>query len=531
MRQNPALYGLVVESGTEPAARRLGRLQIGGGAPMRASAPLPAGSSLDENALSDYILLSIKRLEACGLLKISRVDEDNHNTWHFAATAFGRIASLYYISHLTVHQWLCGLGKTAPSETALLMLLLDSQELKAVTLRSEETACLNDMHSRLLLACAIDTEFEASDACKHLVLIVAHFNYMRPSVFSLACDLDYMVDALERLIAALKQILLHLRLYAFYRAALALETRIKRLRLEEAPFYECSATNCGGFVHLSLDVSEKAVAQYKGSARGCALLLYSGAALVYAAEFSKHFSGYIECPAKGLAIEVQGLGMHRREQLAVKTDYSLGALYRTGIHVCDPTYRLAGAMRGCIHLRPADEKAQGRPAKLTGASSSETFANILDIRLELDIQFIKVEAVGYAERLKLIDTQIHGLAGSVLVVCPGPPVDTANSLNTLNLLGESFDLLYECKQSAKGRGGHPRWVAGLGEAAGIAHKFSTVVFKGCRDARDFYPLYEVMRVCSGRRALVYEGEDFIEYFRMILGKRIAHHGSVNGNEN
>ena len=203
MQKSPAMYGLNWESD---------------------------GCTLDEHSLADYILISLKRLESCALIKIGdgvadsvNHRSDDHNTWTIESTTFGRIASSYYLSHLTMHTWLGGIG-----DPAILSLLLASNEFKNITVRDDEVSHLQDLHSQMLLNRFIDFEFEASVHTKLMVLVSAYFCYLTPGVFSLCCDTDFIIDGLERMIGALREVFLFLKRYDSYRSLLFVERQVHR---------------------------------------------------------------------------------------------------------------------------------------------------------------------------------------------------------------------------------------------------------------------------------------------------------------
>ena len=91
---------------------------------------------LEEQALSEYIYLSIKRLEDYKIIYIIKRD-NNYNTWEFESNFFTRIASNYYLSHITIYKWISQLH-TISNELSLLEILLNSHEFANITVRNDE---------------------------------------------------------------------------------------------------------------------------------------------------------------------------------------------------------------------------------------------------------------------------------------------------------------------------------------------------------------------------------------------------------
>lgn len=530
MQANPAMYGIAGEReafGSFDAKKKLGGSGAvdgradtdNAGTGIKYGMHDGAGRSnaarlhLDENALSDYILLSIKRLESCGLIKISKADKYNHNTWLFESTAFGRIASTYYLSHLTMHHWLFNIN-ACRSEEAVVEVLLGSEELKSISLREEEIPVLNDMFNQLLIARAVDSEFEASVECKLVVLLQAHFNYMRPPLFSLCCDMDYIAFWMERMVAALGEVYLHLKVYEMYRTTLLLEQKVKRSRMRKEMAFTATALRVGAFIDLSVVLSDndhrKKVENSARRAHASAFI-YSDKKIVYACEFIREFHGYVKCMGANIRIEVHGADAWDARALPVTYSYSMAGLYHYGIHTCDSIYTLGSLQEDCVHFKSHNAMCKKAPVALAKTLDRETYGNLLSVKFDLRITFITVGIPNFRERLRAMDNKIYRLEGPLLVVCPAGCHRTADYLNTqLALEGRYMDMF-------ESHGGpSTRLVTGLDHARRIADKFDTIVFKGCFDGRKYYPIYEIFSICDGKKALIYENTEFIEYLKGLL---------------
>lgn len=540
MVRNPAMYGLAMEELTGDGKE----------------SPLPA---FDGQALADYVLLAVRRLESCGLIRIARPETANHNTWRFEATSFGRIAASHYLNHRTMHQWLGALN------TDPLLLLLCSHELRAVMLREEEIPVLATLHEQLLLMRRVDTPFEASREAKLEILVAAYFAFQRPSLFSLVCDTEYIVECFGRTGAALGEVFLFLRRYEAFHDLVLLERRVARVpgAALSSGAYSVSAVRCGAFIDLcittqSRDRDKKSLAGLftklstepsfvKPAAKGrfahkstgkdysrTYLFLYSGHAIVYAAELGECLRNYIKTPENSLLAVVYSPCGVEKIPLKCASDHSLSALYRYGVHCCDTRFTLGPVREQCIHFATKEQAAAKKDAdcedtkhragaakghtskvhiKLDDKSRQETYNNVLDIRFNLDIQCVPIDIAAYKERLHAMDRLIYKVKGSVLVVCPGNPETTANALNTRLALENNFAEMFGCSD---GNGQRSRWVAQLSEARHMAKGFECVVFKGCFGGRAFYPIYDVLSICSGRRAIIYENTEFVEYLNSVI---------------
>ncbi|ELA41559.1 uncharacterized protein VICG_01423 [Vittaforma corneae ATCC 50505] len=166
---------------------------------------------LEEQALSEYIYLTVRRLEDCQLINIDRKDS-NYNTWTFKSTFYGQVSSIYYLSHLTMYTWLSDV-ESVNDEVSLISLLLRSEEFKQISVRKEEIGYLNALHEDLLLSSVIGFEFDETSESKLLILFISFLCFKKMQTFSLSCDTDFIVENMKRLIAAMREVLLHLRRY------------------------------------------------------------------------------------------------------------------------------------------------------------------------------------------------------------------------------------------------------------------------------------------------------------------------------
>lgn len=158
----------------------------------------------EDEVLSEYIFLSIKRLEECLLVKIEKNDSLEINTWTFESTEFGRISSFYYLHHPTIKNWLKGL-EFLFDEESIVKLLLSSKDFSNIILRGDEEYALQEVCEYLRV------DFERSEELKLYALLMAHIRNFQVAKFSLKCDLSFIVKNIQRILSAFIEVLIYVK--------------------------------------------------------------------------------------------------------------------------------------------------------------------------------------------------------------------------------------------------------------------------------------------------------------------------------
>lgn len=468
---------------------------------------------LEEQALSEYVCLTVKRLEDCRMVRIDR-RETNYNTWDFSPTFYGQIASLYYLSHLTMYSWLLGI-ESATDELSLISLLLKSEEFKHVTVRREEVSSLNNIHQSLMLDSIVDFEFDETVQSKLLILLISHLCYRKMPIFSLVCDMDYVIDNMKRLINAFKEVLLYTRRYESFCIAFLLEKRICRARKMEGSGLKASLVRIDSdFVELSIELD----------------VLGGFTVLVFHDEVEYVFSASGRC---------RHVFRYRHESMQIKVhtnrgwtifgavlearmDYSASALYRFGVHWCGSRFGLLGCRNDCAHFssqKPSSKDEWSSHTILDGLDDCQTYGNIVSTDFDLDISFVAVASSSRRERLKMITQMIYKTnLEPLLIVCSSmaDARDTHQYLNTM----QALDCLDFSKSYGIGRTpdqGATRWVCILEDAERI-RGFDNVIFKGVSDGESLYPICRILVIANRKKTTVYDEHSNIEFVRSVTTK-------------
>jgi replicative superfamily II helicase len=530
-----------------------------------------------DQALSDYIVLTCNRLRECCMIDIHKPSTSDHNTWRFSTTEYGRIASLFYLSHGTMEQWLRGVD-LVHSEDSVLKLLFMSKEFLSIMSREEDEGAIADLCEAVLL------DYEVSFECKLMALAKAHIKGLPIQRFSLICDSAYVVKNLQRLLVAFSGLLLFQKRYELLRTCVMLAKKIERQR--RSPWnaeVDVSMAKTGNMTKVSIDIKDE---------MGCWFFVYSDGSIVHASEFNTRFCGFMKAETETLKIELisKDRWMEVSRTCTVACDNSLSVLYHSGIHECESgAWSIAGKKVSCSHFRIL-ESAYALNALLSSRIRNEEemlsslsledrqpaclvmtnramdklailptkapeqlrfsyerglevvpgitlsylrpeappeFIRYLFCQFSLDIDFFVVSNPNMRERLQSINGLIFKMvdykSSPVLVISPDK-VDaraTARELKARIAL-ESIacgggDILVE---SGVPRGG----VSGISittfDKASAAKNAGTIVFKGCKDLAGYYPIFELLRICDNRSVLIYESEDFAEFLSgSILDRR------------
>lgn len=510
---------------------------------------LPEEMGLEEQAISEYVYLAVKRLEDCGMIRIEK-KEDNYNTWNFKSTFYGQIASIYYLHHLTMHTWLSNIN-TTDSESSLIDLLLKSEELKNITVRKEEVSYLATLHQSLILDCILDFEFDETLKSKLLILLASFLHFRTMPIFSLACDTDYLIENLKRLVSAMKEILLFLKKYNLFSECFVFEKNLCRYKKSKNNGEQMKLIRIDdNFVDLSVRIPKQ------GS---YSVFILNKSKIEYVFNTSGNFNHIFRFRHKQMKVEIHSnkdWNFYEKELIPV-CDYSVFGLYKYGRHVCDLKFDLYGMRKSCAHFQEfcgnfcSDEAKKSTTknkfkkesekcrdlstedvlatvplclntfAKLAEGSKDETFNRTINFTFLLDIHFIEVVSTSAKERLKLISYLIYDLnLDSVLIICPNSSdvIETQNFLNNKQSIDDLSSLGNPDKQfmsgdSSKNLGN--RWISTLKQAKSV-QKFKNVVFKGIYSQNHAYPVFEIFKISQNKKTFVFDHQNNIEYLKTLL---------------
>lgn len=520
----------------------------------------------EDKALSDYVILTCKRLEECGMIRIYKKRIGDFRTWKFCSTEYGRIASMYYLPHETVEGWLKEI-EDMHDEDAILRLCFESKELSSLGYREEDEEVIKELCSELGIM------YEISMECKLMALVKAHIKRHPVTRFSLVCDTEHVIKNLRRVLMGLSHIFMFQGKHLVVLRCCILLKRIERQR--ERP-WNCdnnaavSLSRVNGMVKM--EISLKVKGEYW-------VFVWDGDSAIYSGLFGQKANLFIKSESDVLKIEIVARNEWERteKEHRVDRDTSVRALYYNGVHECSRKWSIVGEKQSCAHFNAINTFSDLLKAThewiLSHGSASElkillltnTRIDPLDLKRErgvrinlcyrreledisgvsvtylrpdvppwfskyilcdfsLQIRFIQIDCGLFRERLQLMNSCITSMGNyensKVVIVAPDPADmrNTARDLSTRMILRE----LSHGKCSLKVRCGNPRagdtgvFVTTFGKALDIEEGFM-VIFKGCYNSDGYFPVFEVLRICNSREVFIYESRDYIEYFsRCIL---------------
>lgn len=473
----------------------------------------PKEIGFEEQALSEYIYLTIKRLEDCKLINITRKDV-NYNTWTFESTFYGQIASIYYLNHFTMYTWLKEIDNIN-NELSLIDLLLKSVEFKAITVRNDEITYLNTLYEDLLLNMIISFDFDETVESKLMILFIAFLNFKKIQNFSLSCDTDFIVDNMKRLISAIIEILLYLKRFDILHIAFLLEKRVFRFKKEIKNDISAKITRINdNFVNMSISNLNKP----------STVFVFDKNKIIYAFKMNHSSNHIFRCNINKMNIEI-----HSNDDWIVSIlkqnveyDYSLNHLYNFGIHCCDTEFRLCGIRNDCAHFHCNNSLTDMMKDKLSitpkyNKMKEETFNNLFNETFRININYIEIDSNNRKEFLKMVSYKINKVdLESILIVCPNiaDVEDTQLFLNTQAML-ENHSVVFKYEKELDLIKNCMFGICTFEEASKITG-FKNVIFKGVKTGRGVYPLYEILKICNNRKAIIYENFDMIFYFKSII---------------
>ncbi|KAM0680152.1 hypothetical protein GINT2_001535 [Glugoides intestinalis] len=466
---------------------------------------------LEEQALSEYIYLTLLRLEDCKLIEVAKKDK-NYLTWTFKSTVYGQLVSLYYLKHLTMYTWLKSLNEIV-DEQSLINVLICSEEFKQVSVRHDETSYLNALHNELLMDSIIKFEFDETAESKLNLILIAFLHFKKLPTFSLACDSDFLVENMKRLLAAMKEVLQYLKRYNAFKIAFCLEKKLYRYKKVEN-----KAITITG-IKITDDFAELDI---KNVSEPSTVFVFDKEKLFYTFLLDSSSTHIFRCNINIITVEVESHTEWRvsKTLVVLKPEFGLLALYRYGIHSCDSVFKLAGPKPSCIHIQEVKGSLEAGLSSLSLSSKTETFNNMIQTNFDLDVELVEVQYSHYKEVLHAMTIMIHRMDfKELLVVCPSAidSIETCACLNT--------------KAALEGKQSGPKFESGLKamrkskflictfKEALQVKGFKTVIFKGIYNNTGMYPIYEVFKVANKRKAIIYELKERIEYLKIAIDNK------------
>ncbi|AFM98607.1 ski2-like helicase [Encephalitozoon hellem ATCC 50504] len=531
--------------------------------------PMQYGVSMEDlhdedKALSDYVVLTCKRLEECGMVRIYKRRIGDFRTWKFCSTEYGRIASMHYLSHETIEGWLKEM-EDVYDEDSILKICFESKELSSLGCREEDEEAIKELCSEMGM------KYEVSIGCKLMTLVKAYIKRHPITRFSLVCDAEHVVKNLRRVLMGLCQIFMFQGRHLAASKCCILLKRVERQRersWNDDNRVEAGLSRVNGMVKV--EISLKAKGEYW-------IFIWDGCSAIYSDLFRQRTGVFIESKSDVLKIEI----IARDEWAKVEKEYkvckdtSVRSLYYDGVHECSQKWSIVGEKQpcahfsiinafsdlpraisewmlshddaskpkvlltskkvsrhdlqdgGCLHVslcyRKELKDASGISVAYLRPDVPTWFAKYILCDFSLQIRFVQVDCRSFRERLQIMNSCIISMSiytnKRVVIVAP----DEADMRNTVQDLSTRM-LLREMsrgKCGVKVRSGVPRrgdtgvFVTTFDRALDV-HEGFTVIFKGCSDSGRYFPMFEVLRICDSKEVFIYESKDFIEYFNCCI---------------
>lgn len=520
----------------------------------------------EDKALSDYVVLTCNRLEESGMVRIHKPSLGDHTAWRFCSTEYGRIGSVYYISHETMRMWLGNMDGVR-SEDSVLGLCLLSREFGGITWREEEGEEISCICEELGL------EYKPTDECKVFALAKAYIKGRHVSRFSLQCDVGYIVKNLRRVLMALGQALV---VPSMFEAVRTCCTLLRKMERQKASVLGSDGVQV--FLHRVGPMVKIQVAT-RSSGR-CWMFVYMQDTIIYGNVFNQSFYSFLRTSSNVLRIEVvfEKTWTKVSKEYYVIEDNGLESVYHNGVHECGGLWSIVGDKTSCVHFKILDslsdlvdevsgqeaedcERGQepcrivmtnkrielfsdydtnssrlrnlhcnpcykGKLSCVPGITISylrptipSGFVGYILCDFTLRIRFIQIHCRAFRERQQLMNSSIlsmvDGGSRPVVVVVPDAADmrTTAHNLRTRMFLS---NMSLGLKEGVDVRCGVPQdgacgiFVTTFDNASDIPGS-PLVILKGCSNLDGYLPVFEVLRICDRREALIYENPDYIEY--------------------
>lgn len=487
MRKNPALYGM--------------------GA---------ADDDIDD-VLRDYLLLSVRKLRECRMVETRRSAYAHENAWRLATTEFGRIASFFYVHHETIALWLQRLPGVA-NEHGALFLVFESLEFRNIVCRSDEHDTLKS------LADDFQIDFDDVAPTKMFILLIAAFRRTKLYSFSLACDQNYLVHNLKRVLRALILIVVESGRFDLFKIVLDLHARTRGLVRKSVAFdAKIVLRHAGPFLHVVTENCAEIGAKYalvRAQAKTTAVHLFATGADFFAlmpeSEFLVEIGGVDENWCVSRVFSLANI-----EKLAVAAE-----LARYGAHECSETrWTFGTGIKTCVHFRFTDDDTheKGVFVHSVGEIADPCHANAVLFWFSAKALCEPALCVAFEHISDHSDSEINFLIFNLLRETASPTAvvvasaaekqKTAAHLRAMCAQrGGSFEIA--TAPSAKASKNKRVFVATSDEVALLSARHA--IFKGCRDEAGCAPMAVVFSVACACPVTILEKKDFCDFAKRIF---------------
>lgn len=475
---------------------------------------LPEEIGLEEQALSEYIYLTIKRLEEYKLIDIVRKNE-NPCSWTLNSSFFGYITSLFYLNHVTVADWINKIDKIN-SNMEIMELLFESQEFLNLSVRTDEIGHLQTLHNDLLTSSLINIDFDETLSMKLIILFICYINYRSMPSFSLQCDIDFMVDNLSRIISAFKEFLLYLKRFELFHSVFLLEKSILKYKMSKTDDFKVNLTRIDDY-YVVLNIVTLNTKKHT-------VFVINNKGFSYIREISKGCKIIFKYPNQSATIKIISNSEFRCFEVLVSEtfDYSVKFFLDTGVHFCDKYFKLYGPRIDCIHLK---NTCFDLKQNIDESSANETYNNCFNMDFNIDITYFDVENSNINERAKIINGLILNLnLDSVLIVCLSmrDATETLKFLNIKSAVNKLEDLSDgNRKYSLNGDSNCRRNIVCFDKFEIRKYKnIKNVIMKGVVNQDGLLSIYKISKTINNKKAFIYDCHSNTEYLKHIFSSKL-----------
>jgi replicative superfamily II helicase len=471
----------------------------------------------EDTVLSEYIYLTVKRLEEYKLISIHRDDTDNYTRWKFSSTEFGRISSFYYLDHETVLNWLKNIDFISSQED-ILKLILENKDFSNIQIRKDEEYNLQEIASNM------DLYVEKVEDSKLYILIMCTMrNYSVPQ-FSLKCDQGYISKNVERIMNAFIEVLEYLNRYNLLLISLEILSRLfpRSNRVQVISKFTLNIFDCGSF--LKIHISSEELQKFY-------LIVYFEDFPLYISHGYKSLSTFIRRDNNikdRLKISIYDVSrnLFKEDEYRIKKSNSIDSLLINGYHSCSNGISLLDTKKECDHVRMVDEDIIRDIKALDECINSRKFIDesgkiLISGKYSIDVNFFISYISVYQEFLRqFVTASLNYLKSDepVMIICRSKcdykllnqEIYTRLALNNFESGKNTFKKI---THSINNISNNNICIITLEEAL-LCDKNIFTIFLTCQDNSNvFYSFYDILQVCHNKKVLIYEREEFIEYFK------------------
>lgn len=455
----------------------------------------------EDTVLSEYIYLTVMRLEECGLITVYKNDSESYLLWKFYSTEFGRISSFYYLDHETIYDWIKNIDFLCSTDD-ILKLLLTNKDFTNIQIRKDEEYNLAEMASNLNIEIKNTTEF------KLLVLAIAHIKKYPISNFALKCDLGFVAKNIERILSAFIEFLLYMKRWNLLLFSLEIFSKLQPTTkiLKEKQSYTINLLDCGSYIYYIFK-SDRLKYFY--------LIFYIDNQPVFITRECNAFIRIEKQPFYKIVVYDLASNKFYEEFCKVGVNETIDDFLKTGYHSCEDI-KLLNIHKKCQHIKLVDD--------LIRKQYDTTGTLVLSGKYDVDINFYVTNMYFYKEVLKQFVTfSLEHLKNEsrLLIVCREKSEYQMLSQEILTRLAlDSFESGTKCKRKVVHEinkiSKNTICIVTFSEAMLVTDNVF-VILLSCRNSlNEFLSIYDILQLCHRKKTIIYECEEFIEYFRYFI---------------